>query len=819
MKSDAPSKSNASYHQFLDYIGSLNRSTAASQPQVPERAIQGENYPESIDYGISSTGNPQRASNLKLGLCACSMCRYQGEVDSYPQYSGDNTNAGGSFQNYSDPGTFLGIIPTTYPEIDFNKWNTLNSRPGAQYAIYLDFDGYYSTNSIWEAKGRRGGELSLSSFFQGWDGTNTSNDIFNAISLIHRRVSEDFNFLDVNVTTDWNQVKDLDTDFWVGAVFTDNYNLATGRSIKNAGGGGTAYLGSFDNVSGYDEPVLIFNGYNDTSFPGVYAAGETASHEVGHSLDLQHDGTSTSSYWGGDEGTDETSFAAIMGASFIDFDENVTRWSDGNYADASQTQDDIAIMANFLALAADEEGDNFANAQVIENDSRYKGSIGVNKNEESNEYLWDYDYFLINWQTITTNGLSISAVNASTVYYGDSSINPLSLDEFDQTVYGPNLDLWGELHLATKNQDDSFQQLSSYILNDSTLSLNFDIDLRGLYFEELDWLTYLNNPDVYLFLSLHGGNGPQGTTTSQDSQDLNYGSEYGSLGEYQLTISEYDVPNPEIGKPILSYSLDKSNISEDGSAILSISIDPNEATSLGDFWLDFQGDAIYAEDYTYSVDPLISTYVDVEQNRLYFVGSSIDTSISSLIQVTVEALNDEDDVNETIEISLGSDLGPEDMAYDLPADSLLLTIIDNDIVQKPNADIINGQNKLWDELTGQQYFLDDAPFGVNDYASSSSPAAFDPRVGSTDTVQVKTQDESGQWYGVSKYSLNGVNGMALFYDPVGDTNITTGKGPDEDDDLVAFISGWTVKGKTFLYEHDDPDYATWIDVVGWSTQV
>jgi hypothetical protein len=51
------------------------------------------------------------------------------------------------------------------------------------------------------------------------------------------------------------------------------------------------------------------------------------SHEVGHSLGLSHDGTSSNSYYYG-HGSGETSWAPIMG---VGYNKNVTTWDNGTY--------------------------------------------------------------------------------------------------------------------------------------------------------------------------------------------------------------------------------------------------------------------------------------------------------------------------------------------------------------------------------------------------------------------------------------------------------------------------------------------------------
>ncbi|WP_216905048.1 zinc-dependent metalloprotease, partial [Synechococcus sp. CCY 9618] len=83
--------------------------------------------------------------------------------------------------------------------------------------------------------------------------------------------------------------------------------------------------------------ALVFN-------RGDYSAAATASHEVGHTLGLTHDGAGSTEYYAGHGGTGPTSWGTILGAPYLGDDENLTQWSKGEYYGANNSQDDLAVI-------------------------------------------------------------------------------------------------------------------------------------------------------------------------------------------------------------------------------------------------------------------------------------------------------------------------------------------------------------------------------------------------------------------------------------------------------------------------------------------
>jgi len=240
----------------------------------------------------------------------------------------------------------LGPALGPYPNTETFK---LHSKPGSNYTIYLDFDGHVTEGTTWNQPNQdnmptivhpaydRGGTPGVFSQLE--------HDL---IQAAWQRVAEDFAPFDVNVTTEDPGVEALrkddtgtDTQWGVRVVMTTD-------TWASCGCGGFAYLGSFEDAT--DEPSFVFN----NSLDGV---SETISHEVGHQLNLGHDGVGASTYYAGHGGTGPTSWGAIMGGPFS---QEITQWDHGEYFNASNpTEDDLAVITttNGFGYRADDFGD------------------------------------------------------------------------------------------------------------------------------------------------------------------------------------------------------------------------------------------------------------------------------------------------------------------------------------------------------------------------------------------------------------------------------------------------------------------------------
>ena len=227
----------------------------------------------------------------------------------------------------------------------------LHSKPGSQHTIYLDFDGHDVSGTVWDDRYGLGSQPAWT-----LDADNTS---FNAteraaVQSIWQRVAEDYAPFDVDVTTQEPAPAAITRSDAADQVFGTRALITPGKSAASAlcgtgGCGGLAYTGVFDASfrHAYYQPAWILPQFmgNDTK-----NIAEAISHEVGHTLGLDHDGVSGgTSYYAG-HGT----WAPIMG---VGYGKPISQWSHGGYKGANNHEDDLAVIASHgLPLRADEAG-------------------------------------------------------------------------------------------------------------------------------------------------------------------------------------------------------------------------------------------------------------------------------------------------------------------------------------------------------------------------------------------------------------------------------------------------------------------------------
>ncbi|MBO9201283.1 MULTISPECIES: beta/gamma crystallin-related protein [Niastella] len=298
---------------------------------------------------------------------------------------------------------------------------SLQSYPNANGVVLLDFDGQYVSGTGWNS----GNPISAA------PSTLTEAERYEVWQL----VSEDFRPFKLNITTSEAVYNSYPANRRMRCIFTPTNTAAPGA-------GGVAYLNSF--TWGNETPCWVFNG-------GVKGAGDAGAHEVGHTFGLSHDGRTNpvEEYYLG-----QGNWAPIMGAGYY---VPVVQWSKGEYANPSQTQDDLAIIANNangVGYRADDHSNTRSGATPL--------SISGTGSAFSNgiiETTSDADFF-----TFTTTGGAVSL-----------NINPAEKH--------PNLDV-----LATLYDNAGFVVTSS---NPTALTANLSATLAaGTYYVSITGVGY-----------------------------------------------------------------------------------------------------------------------------------------------------------------------------------------------------------------------------------------------------------------------------------------------------------------------------------------
>lgn len=232
-----------------------------------------------------------------------------------------------------------------------------HSRPFSSNKLYLNFLGQTIIGTRWNTGYGQAAYYAMPYTLDGDSDTINAAEQ-TAMSLIWARVAEDYSPFNVDVTTEAPTVFTSITGTACITRTTDRF----GTAMPDNSGGGVAYVGVFgdSNYQTY-QPALVY--YDRLARGQEDIVAEACSHELGHNLGLSHDGTAFGglAYYAG-SGTGDTSWAPIMGNAYR---KSVTKFNNGDYPDANNQEDDLAIIASRLAYFPDDVGGNIATATAL----------------------------------------------------------------------------------------------------------------------------------------------------------------------------------------------------------------------------------------------------------------------------------------------------------------------------------------------------------------------------------------------------------------------------------------------------------------------
>lgn len=283
---------------------------------------------------------------------------------------------------------------------------TLHSLPGSKHTIFLDFDGADVTNSGWNYHAEYNPDGIPDGFYDAFSIDGNTNDFSTAeheyIQEVWRVVSENYATFDVDVTTEdpgpdaYNRNGPTDPTYGTHVLFTDDPDS---NSLCQPGVcGGKAFVDVFDDIDviqDFYEPAWV------REYPNATDAAIAASHEVGHTLGLTHDGRTSPSeaYYQG-----AGAWSPIMGAG----PNAIQQFSKGEYPNANNPQDDLADITRLGGLPPlpDDAGNTIATANTM-------GALTSFTIEGIISNRTDYDVYKIgtctNPITVAANGTGIGS--------------------------------------------------------------------------------------------------------------------------------------------------------------------------------------------------------------------------------------------------------------------------------------------------------------------------------------------------------------------------------------------------------------------------
>jgi hypothetical protein len=195
---------------------------------------------------------------------------------------------------------------------------------------------------------------------------------------------------------------------------------------------------------------------------------EAISHEVGHNLGLNHDGTSTQGYYTG-QGSGATGWAPIMGVGYY---QPLSQWSKGEYPGANNNEDDLSIITNSnngFGYRSDDAGNN----ALTLNDLSLLGQNPLNNS------LIDIRQFGIierntdqDWFRFTTGSGAINLTIGSITQAWINNAGSWATEYMTQPSGATNLDIWAGICELVVERDSKSNTLQGPSLPWQSVSLN-----------------------------------------------------------------------------------------------------------------------------------------------------------------------------------------------------------------------------------------------------------------------------------------------------------------------------------------------------------